>query len=210
MIRKDLKSILIVNGEPDIAELFAEMLLMGDEKYILNIANTGKECLLAMKRNKPDLVLLDIELSDMEGWELIDKIKKNTKETPVVIITSKPPDIDDLMRLPMVSDYLMKPVTLDGLLMAVKDAMELPVLFEQCIKSLEKCKDKEEVMYLLFLLLKQSIYDRKHYILLRQLYPGRKLGNDGEKKKLLDNLKIKINKAQNEINHFKNYNVLFA
>lgn len=209
MTRKDLKSILIVNSDTDIAELFAEMLLMSDEKYILNTAYTGKECLMAIKRNRPDLVLLDIELSDMGGWELIDKIKTNM-ETPVVIITSKPPDIDDLMRLPMVSDYLMKPVTLDGLLMAVKDAIELPVLFEQCIKSLEKCKDKEEMMYLLFLLLKQSIYDRKHYILLRQLYPDRNLGNEREKKLLLDNLKEKINKAQNEINHFKNYNVLFA
>jgi len=210
MIRKDLKSILIVNSEPDIAELFAEMLLMSDEKYILNIANTGKECLIAMKHNSPDLVLMDVELSDMDGWELLDKIKKNTEDTNVVIITSKPPAIDDFMRLSMVSDYLMKPVTLDGLLMAVKDALELPVLLEQCFKSLNKNKDKDERLSLLFLLLKQNIYDRKHYILMRQLYPDKMLGNNGEAKLRLENIREKIKKAQNEINHFRNYKVLFA
>jgi CheY-like chemotaxis protein len=210
MIRKDLKSILIVNSEPGIAELFAEMLLMGDEKYILNIANTGKECLMAMKHNKPDLVLLDIELTDIDGWELLDTIKKKTEYPNVVIITSKPPDIDDFMRFSLVSDYLMKPVTLDGLLMAVKDALELPVLLDQCIKSLNKHKDKDEILLHLFLLLKQNIYDRKHYILMKQLYPDKVLSNNVEVKLKLENIRKNIHKAQDEINYFRNYKVLFA
>ncbi len=204
-----MSSILIVNSEPDIAELFAEMLLMGDELYIANTAKTGKECLQAMERNLPDLVVLDTEIPDMGGWELIEKIQQNWK-VPVVIISSKVPSIEDFMHISSVSDYLMKPVTLDSLLMAVKDALELPRLIDQCIERYNKCVDKEESMYLLFLMLKQNISDRKQYILMKQLYSDRNRCNGVEIKLMLDNLKGKINKARNEIEYFKNLKVLFA
>lgn len=209
MIPKKSSSILIVNSEPEIAELFAEMLLMGDEVYVINAAKTEKECLQAIDRNIPDLVLLDIEIPDMDGWELIGKIKKD-REMPVIIISSKAPVIEDFMRFSLVSEYLMKPITLDGLLMAVKDALELPQLIDQCIGSVNKYMDKEESMYPLFRLLKQNISDRKQYILMRQLYSDKNQGNGVETKLMLDNLKGKINKARNDIEYFKNYKVLFA
>jgi len=209
MTPKKLSSILLVNSEPDISELFAEMLLMGDEAYIINAAKTGKECLKAMERNRPDLVLMDMEIPDIDGWELIRNIKKNW-EIPVIIISSKAPVVEDFMRFSLVSDYLMKPVTLDGLLMAVKDALELPHLLDQCIGSVNKYMDKDKSMYNLFLLLKQNISDRKQYILMKQLYSDRNRGNGVETKLMLDNLKGKITKTRNEIEYFKNYTVLFA
>ncbi|MFA4957001.1 MAG: response regulator [Candidatus Methanoperedens sp.] len=209
MIPKKLSSILLVNSEPDISELFAEMLLMGDEVYIINTAKTGKECLQSIERNPPDLVLLDTEIPDMGGWELIGNINKNW-EIPVIIISSKTPVLEDFMRISKVSDYLTKPVTLDGLLMAVKDALELPRLLDQCIGSVNKYMDKENSMYKLFLLLKQNISDRKQYILLKQLYSDRNRGNEVETKLMLDNLKGKINKARNDIEYFKNNKVIFA
>lgn len=210
MINKKKKSILIVNGEPDIADLFAEMLLMVDNKYIFTTTFTAKGCLAGIKKNKPDMVLTDIELPDMDGWDLIEKIKKDHLDMPIVVNASKIPDIRDIFRLSMVSDYLIKPVTLDCLHMAVRDAIEIPSYLEQCIKTIKYHKEKEEILYLLFLLLKQSIIDRKQYILMRQLYPGHKLENDPESKKFLDNLKEKINSAQTEINHFKNNRFLLT
>ncbi len=209
MIPKKLSSILLVNSEPDISELFAEMLLMGDEVYIINTAKTGKECLQSIERNLPDLVLLDTDIPDMDGWELIENIKKN-RDIPVIIISSKAPVIEDFMRVSKVSDYLTKPVTLDGLLMAVKDALELPHLLDQCIGSVNKYMDKEKSMYNLFLLLKQNISDRKQYILMKQLYSDRNRSNGVEAKLMLDNLKGKINKARNDIEYFKNNMVIFA
>ncbi|MCZ7401592.1 MAG: response regulator [Candidatus Methanoperedens sp.] len=206
---KKLSSILIVNREPDIADLFAEMLLMGDELYIISVANTGKGCLQAMERNLPDLVLLDTEIPDMDGWELIGNIKNNW-DIPVIVISSKAPVIEDYMRISLISDYLMKPVTLDGLLMAVKDALELPHLINQCLESVNKYMDKEKSMYNLFLLLKQNISDRKQYILMKQLYSDRNRGSGIETKLMLDNLKGKINKTKNNIDYFKNYKVLVA
>jgi hypothetical protein len=94
--------------------------------------------------------------------------------------------------------------------MAVKDALELPRLIDQCIERVNKYMGKEESMYLLFLLLKQNISDRKQYILMKQLYSDRNQGNGVETKLMLDNLKGKINKTRNNIEYFKNYKVLFA
>jgi two-component system cell cycle response regulator DivK len=210
MSKEKSKSILVVNSEPDMADLFAEMLLLDIHTYIATTTFTGKGCLSGIKKINPDMVLMDIELSDMDGWELIEKIKKNNPDMPVVVITSKIPRINDMFRLSQVSDYLMKPVTLDCLHMAVRDALEIPFLLEQCVNKVKDCKEKEDIMYLLYLMLKQSIVDRKRFILMRQLYPAKQLENDPESQKLLNNLKQKINTAQNELKQFKNNRFLLA
>ena len=210
MMRKKSKSILIVNSEPDVAGLFSEMLLMDVDRYVINTAYTGNDCLLALERDMPDMVLLDMDFIDMDGWELIEKIKETDRDIPIVAIASKPPCIDDFLRLSMVSDYLMKPVTLDGFLMAVKDAMEIPALLQECIETVKQCKGKEEILYLVFSLLKQGIADRKRFILMRQLYPDRILENDPGTKLLLYNLRNKIEKTTRKIDLFKNNKVLIA
>ena len=210
MNQEKKKSIMVVDSEPEIADLFAEMLLMDVNPYLVTTAFTGKECLSGIKKNKPDMVLMDIELSDIGGWDLIEKIRTYNTDLPVVVITSKRPQINDMFRLSQVSDYLMKPVTLDCLHMAVKDAIEIPCLLEQCVETFKDYKEKKDMMYLLFLLLKQSIIDRKRFILMRQLYPDKKLENDPGSKKLLDNLKEKITSAQTEIKNFKNGRFLLA
>ena len=88
MMQKKSKSILIVNSEPDVAGLFAEMLLMDVDKYIINTAYMGNDCLMALERETPDMVLLDMDFMDMDGWELIEKIKEIIPEIPVVVISS--------------------------------------------------------------------------------------------------------------------------
>lgn len=210
MTQEKNKSILIVNSEPEISSLFAEMLLMDVNPYIVTTAFTGKECLSGIKKNKPDMVLMDIELPDIGGWDLIEKIKTNNPDMPVVVITSIKPHINEMFRLSQVSDYLIKPVTLDCLHMAVKDAIEIPPLLEKCVKTIKDHREKEDMIYLLYLLLKQNIVDRKRFILMRQLYPDKKLEHDPESKMLLDNLKEKITAAQNEIKCFKNDRFLLA
>ncbi len=202
-------SILVVNGEPEIADLFAEMLFMDLDPYIVTTTFTGKGCLSGIKKNRPDMVLMDIELPDIDGWELIDKIKKNDPDLPVVVITSRIPGINDMMRLSQVSDYLVKPVTLDCLQMAVKDALEIPRLLDQCLEAVGH-REIERVMYLTYLLVKQNIADRKRFILMRQLYSDRKLDTDPESKKYLSDLKERINSAQTKITQFKSSRFLLA
>lgn len=206
MIRKKPNYVLIVNGEPEMADLYAEMLLMDVEKYRFNIAYTGKDCLLSFKRDMPDIILMDIELPDIDGWELIKRVKEQEPDMPVVIITSKPPTMDDYSRFHMVSDYLMRPVTLDCLHIAVRDALEVPSLLETCIETVKTLEDKEESLYILekkILLLKQSISDRKFFIMMRQLYPDKELEDGSNTGLLLEGLRIKIDREHSEIEEFK-------
>lgn len=204
MSNKKLKYLLIVNSEPDIADLFAEMLLMDVEKYIINTAYTGKDCLLTLKRDRPDMVLLDLELSDMDGWELVEKIKESKPDIPIVIVTSKIPGVDDFTRLSMVSDYLMKPVTIDCLYMAVRDALEIPALVENCIETVKGFNEIDRALLEKNIrLLRQSISDRKFFIMMRQLYPERKAKNETGIMRKLEALKIKIDREHSELEDFK-------
>jgi DNA-binding NtrC family response regulator len=197
---KRQSSILIVNSEPDLANLFAEMVSMDVEMYIINMAYTGKECLQTLERYIPDLILIDVELKDMEGWDLIEKIKNYN--TSIIVITSKQPGIEDFPRLSVLCDYIMRPVTLDGLQMAVKDALEVPRILDRCIENLKNSRDKEEIPSHIMeniRIIKQSIIDRKLLVLLRQIYPT---DNDPTIKQFLDNLRKKLDAAHNDIESF--------
>ncbi len=209
-MKQKLKSILIINREPDLAALYAEMLSMSGEKYMLNMAYTGKDGLLFLKKHVPNLILLDIELDDMGGWELIEKIKLIGPDIPLIVITARPPGIEDLTRLTLVSDYIARPVTLDCLHMAVKDALEVPVILNKCIEKVRRSPAKDELIFGVeenIRLMKQSIIDRKIFILMRQIYPDNR---DPNAKILLDNLKEKIDRVHNELEIFKNRECLLT
>ncbi len=193
------ESILIINREPELAALYAEMLSMSGEKYTLNMEYTGKDCLLFLKKHIPNLILLDIELDDMSGWELIEKIKLIVPELPLIVVTARPPGIEDMTRLTMVYDYITRPVTLDCLHMAVKDALEVNVILKKCIEKVRKSPAKDELIMGVeenIRLMKQSIIDRKIFVLMRQMYPD---DRDPNAKILLDHLKDKIDRAHDEL-----------
>lgn len=206
MIQKNEKFILIVNSNPEKAELFAELFL--SEGYVIDIAKTGDECQSILKTMTPDAILLDIELSDIDGWELIGKITELNKDIPVVVLMSQTPSAEILSNNSIVSEYLMKPVTIDGVLMAVKDAAEIPQIFEKSIELVKNDGDKNNIVNLLedkyFTLLKQNIYNRKLFFLLKQLYPDNGLNVNPPTRMLIDDLQNKISTTHNEIDYFKN------
>ncbi|MCX9013959.1 MAG: response regulator [Candidatus Methanoperedens sp.] len=206
MIQTNEKFILIVNSNPNKAELFAELFL--SEDYIIDIANTGDDCLSILKTMKPDVILLDTELPDIDGWELIGKIQESNGDIPVIVLLSTPPSTELISNNTIVSEYLMKPVTIDGILMAVKDAVEIPHIFEKSIELVKNSGNKNNLVNLLedkyFNLLKQNIYDRKLFFLLKQLYPDEELNINFPTSSLLYDLKNKISATHNEIDIFKN------
>lgn len=202
-----VKNILVADKDSDVANLFTEMLLMDSERYNVTTVLSGKECLLALKTDKPDMILLDIDLLDISGWELIDKIKEKSPDVPVIIITEKQPSLDDFSRIEKVFDYLIKPITIDGLHMAVKDALYFPYLLEKCMETIRNSLNNNEKLYILekkYLLLKQNMFNKKRFVLMRQLYPERKLKNDPQMKMLLEDLKKQIDTNNKEIEAFKN------
>ena len=111
------KKILVVDDEPDILFTVSQMLEMSGYEVIR--ANNGKECIELIKNNheKPDLVLLDIMMPEVSGWDVAAKLKETSdwKEIPIVFLTAK----GDVMSVGMgklaSEDYIVKPFNITDL-----------------------------------------------------------------------------------------------
>lgn len=103
------KKVLIVDDEPDTLELVKLVLESGGFKTVL--ATSGKEALNMVESTKPDLVLLDIMMPDMDGWEVFRKIKEKYSTLPIAILTAKAQNFDRLLGLHVLKadDYITKP-----------------------------------------------------------------------------------------------------
>ena len=111
-LRKRSKSVLIVDDNRDIVDVIAAMLKTGG--YTTRAATSGKECLKELESAVPDLILLDIGMAPMDGWETLKWIKKNpaTKDILVIMLTARkliPKDVEDYGIF--IEDYIVKPVT---------------------------------------------------------------------------------------------------
>jgi len=84
----NVKKILLIEDEDIIVELLSKKL--SQENYELYLAKNGREGLEKMNVVKPDLVLLDIIMPEMDGFEFLEKISQNTelKNIPVIIISN--------------------------------------------------------------------------------------------------------------------------
>ncbi len=85
---KDLKKVLIVDDEETLTWSMAKSLSKDKDKYEVIIANNGKEALSQLKDNKIDLVISDIRMPDINGLDLLVKIKKDYPDTKVIIMTA--------------------------------------------------------------------------------------------------------------------------
>ncbi len=84
-----MTKILVVDDEPDIVYLVEKILT--NEGYTVVQAFSGSEALEKVEKEKPDLVLLDVMMPGMDGWETCKKIKENeeTKDVMVAMLTVK-------------------------------------------------------------------------------------------------------------------------
>jgi DNA-binding response OmpR family regulator len=85
---KSLKRVLIVDDEETLTWSMARSLSKDKDKYEVIIANNGKEALNLLKKNKIDLVISDIRMPDINGLDLLVKIKKEYPQTRVIIMTA--------------------------------------------------------------------------------------------------------------------------
>jgi CheY-like chemotaxis protein len=107
-----MNTILLIDDNIYVVEVFLEMLRQGG--YLASVANTGEECLKILKNVVPDLILLDIMMEPIDGWETLEKIKGEitTAQIPVIMLTSKhvtPAEMEKYGKY--IEDYVLKPVT---------------------------------------------------------------------------------------------------
>lgn len=81
-------NVLIVEDEPDIVKLTKQTLEIGG--FFVDIANSGQECLEKINQKKPHIILLDILLNDINGIEILNKMKNdiNCRDIKVVVFTA--------------------------------------------------------------------------------------------------------------------------
>jgi two-component system OmpR family response regulator len=104
--------ILIVDDNAELAELFT--LLLDNEGYEVRSAANGQEALALALETPPDLVLLDIMMEPMDGWEVLKQLRAMPEHTwtPVVMITGKQPTSEEVTQYGnLIDGYILKPVT---------------------------------------------------------------------------------------------------
>jgi DNA-binding response OmpR family regulator len=116
------KKVVCVEDEPEIIDLIR--LILGRKGFDLTGATGGLEGLEAIRRVKPDLVLLDLMMPDMDGWEVYQQMKADPelKNIPVIVVTAKAQSIDKILGLHIakVDDYVTKPFGPQELLKSVE------------------------------------------------------------------------------------------
>jgi two-component system, chemotaxis family, response regulator PixH len=119
-----MHTILVVDDTLSELELMTRYLKEGGFSVIA--ATDAKDAMAKAIDNKPDVIVADVVMPGMSGFELCRNLKKNevTQKTPVVICTSKNQELDRLWGLKQGADvYITKPFTQDELLRAVKSVV---------------------------------------------------------------------------------------
>jgi len=114
-------TILIVDDSPFIVDGLAAIL--SRKEYTPVCANGGEECLTILKTVIPDLILLDIMMEPMDGWETLEKIRENpaTKDIPVLMFSAKKITPAEAREHSMsIDDFVSKPVSPSQLLESIQ------------------------------------------------------------------------------------------
>ena len=115
-VGREMKKIMVVDNEPDIVDLTRTVLELGG--YRVLTAYSGEECLKRLAEEKVDLVLLDIMMPGMSGWDVFNRINK--KSTHIKVAFMSVLEISDKRKQVLLdeglADYIMKPFDKETLL----------------------------------------------------------------------------------------------
>jgi len=118
---RNATSILVVDDEPAIRRLLRNTLSVQDYRVIE--AATGREALDAVRRDKPDLVILDLGLPDLEGMEIIRDLRTKSK-VPIIVLSSRGDETGKVTALDLgADDYVTKPFGVDELMARIRAAL---------------------------------------------------------------------------------------
>ena len=117
-----MNKILLVDDEIEITEINKRYLEQGG--YDIDIANDGKEALEKYKRNKYSLIITDIMMPNMDGYDLISEVQYLDAEQPFLSITAKTTEPDKIYALSMgADDYIVKPFSPRELVLRVRNIL---------------------------------------------------------------------------------------
>jgi CheY-like chemotaxis protein len=111
--------VLVVDDDEAIRDVVAEVLR--EEGYEVECAENGEQALAAMRAARPSVVLLDLMMPVMSGWELLEHVQADRDLAPIPIV------VVSAMAAPGVQEHLQKPLDLDRLLTTVERMCAAPI-----------------------------------------------------------------------------------
>ncbi|MBI5021811.1 MAG: response regulator transcription factor [Ignavibacteriales bacterium] len=115
------KTILIVDDEKDILELLKYNLQK--DGFDIMVARNGNEA-IAKANQKTDLIILDVMMPGLDGWEIARQLKKKsqTSKIPIIFLTAKGAEADEVLGLELgADDYIVKPISIPKLLARIRN-----------------------------------------------------------------------------------------
>lgn len=117
-----VRRVLCIEDEPEMIDLIR--LILERKGFEVSGAGGGEEGIYKVQQEKPDLVLLDLMMPFVDGWEVYQQMKadETTKNIPVIVITAKAQSIDKVLGLHIakVDDYIAKPFSPKELINSVE------------------------------------------------------------------------------------------
>ena len=135
MDKKGIK-ILLVDDEPDILEIVGYNL--SSEGYKVITAENGMEAVKKAKKEKPQLIILDVMMPEMDGIDMCEKLKEDirTSHIPIVLLTAKTGMKNKMDGISQgADDYIEKPFDLDFLLLRVKKLIEQRIILREAFMT---------------------------------------------------------------------------
>lgn len=139
------RKILVVDDDPTMVKLINVNLKLNN--YFVVEATSGEQALGILADDKLDLVVLDIMMPGVDGWEVLKRIrsKPDTEEMPVILVTAKTQDSDVIRGWELGADeYVIKPF--NPLLLVEVIKMVLDRSYEERLERRKKQKEKLEVL----------------------------------------------------------------
>lgn len=125
-----MSKILIIDDDRELCELLAEFL--ESEGFEISTANDGYRGLELLGRLAPDLVVMDVMMSPISGFDVLKKLRAGDTATPVIMLTARGDDIDKILGLELgADDYLPKPFNPRELCARIRAILRRSVTSEQ-------------------------------------------------------------------------------
>lgn len=138
---------LIIEDDQDIANLIS--IHLSDMEFEVDKAYDGKDGLLKALNNTYKIIILDIRLPGLDGFEVCKKLRLEKIQTPILIVTSKSEEIDKIIGLEFgADDYITKPFSIRELMARVKAILRRSEIAKQAVLSDENREIRSEGLYI--------------------------------------------------------------
>jgi DNA-binding response OmpR family regulator len=122
-LKAKVKKVLVVDDDPVVIRLVKELLKTAG--FAVETAKDGIDAMIMVQNNKPDLIILDIMMPELNGYDVLKtlKFKEEYKKIPIILLTAREQELDKRISQMMGIDYLQKPLDRETFLNKVQQAV---------------------------------------------------------------------------------------